>query len=31
MATTSLEAVIESEWGFWGSGMVVGSFSGLLR
>jgi hypothetical protein len=31
MATTSLEAVIEREWGFAGSLMVAGSFSGVLR
>lgn len=31
MATTSLEAVMEREWGFAGRVMVVGSFSGVER
>lgn len=31
MATTNLEAVIERECGLAGRGMVMGSFSGLLR
>lgn len=31
MATTSLEAVIEREWGLAGRGMVVAAFSGCFR
>jgi hypothetical protein len=31
MATTSLEAVTEREWGFAGSVMIVCSRSGFLR
>jgi len=31
MATTSLEAVIEREWGLAGRVMIVGSFDGKFR